>query len=92
MDLNFSPLSLIIIIESIAPWPTFLTARSPNLMDSCTTVKFAKLSFMSGGSIFIPILMDSLIYAAILSRLSFSLVRSAVINSTGKFAFRYAVL
>ncbi len=88
------PNSLASRIESMAALPTFLIASRPNLIalaskDSLSSiiVNPTSLSLISGGRIFIPILLHSFM-AEVIFWVSFdSAVRRAVIYSIGKLAF-----
>ncbi len=85
------PFFLTLIIDSIAPSPTFLTATSPNLIFEPTTVNSLLLSFMSGGRTSIAWLRHSAIYFTTPSMEWISLVSNEAISSTGKWALRKAV-
>ena len=73
--------------------PTFFMADNPNLtwFFLGTTEKKVKLSLMSGGRTSSPIFLHSVIKTDILSTSFLSEVRSAAMNSAGKWALRYAV-
>ena len=83
IDLN-APISLrAATIDSIALCPTFFTAASPKRIASPCGVKYASLTFTSGGSTAMPISRHSLMYFTTSSVLPETEVSSAAMNSTG---------
>ena len=70
------------MIDSIAPWPTFFTASSPNRIASPSTVNSRWLAWTSGGRTSIPSRRHSAIAAATFSSLSRKAVRTLVMYST----------
>ena len=70
------------MIDSIAPWPTFLTASSPNRIASPSTVNSTPERWTSGGRTSMPIRRHSAIAAATFSALSRNAVSTEVMYST----------
>ena len=75
---NGPPSSRAAMIDSIAPWPTFLTASSPNRIASPSTVNSRWLRWTSGGRTSIPIRRHSATAAATFSSFERKAVRTAV--------------
>ena len=75
---NGPPSARAAMIDSIAPWPTFLTASSPNRIASPSTVNSRWLAWTSGGSTSMPIRRHSATAAATFSSLARNAVSTAV--------------
>ena len=70
------------MIDSIAPWPTFLTARSPNRVAWPSTVNSTPELWTSGGRTSMPIRRHSAIAAATFSSFDRKAVSTLVMYST----------
>ena len=88
---NGPPSSRAAMIDSMAPWPTFLTASRPKRIASPSTVNSRWLGRTSGGRTSMPIRRHSATAAATFSSFERNAVSTAVMYSTVWFAFRYAV-
>ena len=75
---NGPPSSRAAMIDSIAPWPTFLTASRPNRMASPSTVNSRWLRWTSGGRTSIAIRRHSATAAATFSSFERKAVSTAV--------------
>jgi len=78
-------------MASMAPSPTPLMAPSPKRIFPSTAPKARSDRFASGGSTSCPAARASAMWSTTLSVLSFSLVSSAAMNSTGWWALSHAV-
>ena len=81
-DWNSPPSSRAAMIDSIALWPTFLTASRPNRIAGPSTVNSTPERWTSGGRTSIPIRRHSAIAAATFSSFDRKAVRTAVMYST----------
>ena len=81
-DLNGPPSVRAATIDSIALWPTFLTASRPNRIAGPSTVNSTSERWTSGSLISIPIRRHSAIAAATFSSFERKAVRTAVMYST----------
>ena len=79
---NSPPSSRALMIDSIAPSPTFLTARRPNRIASSSTVNPRCERWMSGVRTSIPSRRHSATAAATFSALSRNAVSTEVMYST----------
>ncbi len=68
---------------SIAFWPRFLIAPSPNRIASWSTANEKRDTLTSGGRTPIPMARHSSMWTTTLSVFAISDVRSAAMNSTG---------